>query len=166
VLRAALYFAQHKLKRASPALRGEPLARAERLVGDAPLRGFAPGPFEGEWAAGLGGLLRATTAIAASARPYEPPPGTGASAAIALHVVLTGAWGGDAPAAAKRLLSAWDVLAQDALGHLTGIDHPVVAPQAAGDAEALHLEVALDPMLLARGLHAATDATLSEILGY
>ena len=46
------YFARGKLHRALPALRAEPLARAAALLGDAPVRAFAPGPFEGEWAQG------------------------------------------------------------------------------------------------------------------
>src|SRR5262245_52927994 len=48
-LRIAELLAEGKLRKVSPALRSEPLARAAELLGDAPARGFAPGPFEGEW---------------------------------------------------------------------------------------------------------------------
>ncbi len=45
-LRAAIYFAQGRLKRSLPALRAEPLSAAAALLGEAPVRAFAPGPFE------------------------------------------------------------------------------------------------------------------------
>src|SRR5262249_46819061 len=53
LVRVAEAFAEEKLKRAAPALRTEPVARAAAILGDAPLRVFAPGPFEGEDAKGL-----------------------------------------------------------------------------------------------------------------
>ena len=161
-LRAAIYFAQGKLRRALPALRAEPLARTAALLGEAPLRAFAPGPFTGEWAAGLGGLLRATTAMAAAVAPVARPPGV----ALRAHVLLAGAWGSDASSAAGRLGAAFQVLANDPLGRLLGIDHPLEEPRVSGDAEALHLEVVLDAGLLARGIHAATDAKIGEVMGY
>jgi len=160
-LRAAIYFAERKLKRSQPALRAEPLARAAELLGTAPLRAFAPGPFEGEWAEGLGGLLRATTAVGAALRPRDAGP----AGALDVSVVLTGAWGAEAPAAAQRLEAAFRVLADDPLGRLTGIDHPLEAPRVSADPEALRLAVSLDPMPLARGLHELTDATMAEIMG-
>jgi hypothetical protein len=161
-LRAVIYFAQGKLKRALPALHAEPLARPAELLGDAPLRAFAPGPFTGEWAAGLGGLLRAATALAAAVEPLQRPSGL----ALRARVVLSGAWGSDAPSAAERLGAAFQVLANDPLGRLMGIDHPLEEPRVSGNAEALHLEVLLDPGPLARGIHAATDAKMSEVMGY
>jgi hypothetical protein len=78
--------------------------------------------------------------------------------------VLTGAWGADGPAAAERLGVAFRVLAQDALGRLAGIDRPVDGPTVRSDATGLELEVALDPVQLARGLRAATGASLAEIM--
>ncbi len=71
-LQASVYFAEGRLKRARPALRAEPLASVAERLGDAPLRGFAPGPFEGDWARGVGGLLRATTAVGARLRSGRP----------------------------------------------------------------------------------------------
>jgi hypothetical protein len=159
-LRAAVSFAEGKLHRALPALRADPLARASTLVGDAPLRGFAPGPFDGEWAGGAGGLLRAATAVAASVRPQQRDP----HGAMWLTILLTGAWGADANVAAERLGSAFRVLADDPLGRLMSVDHPLERPRLTANPEALRLDVVLDPLLLARGLHAATDAALAEIL--
>ncbi len=161
-LRAAIYFARGMLKRALPALHAEPLVRVAKLLGDAPLRAFAPGPFEGAWGAGLGGLLRATTAVGASLHPVERPTG----GALEAQLVLAGAWGADAPRASERLAAAFQLLAADPLGRLLGIDHPLEEPRVSGDDEALRLQVTLDPLALARGLEAATDARISEIMGY
>jgi len=157
-LRAAIYFALGKLKRAQPALAADPLARAAALLGDAPARAFAPGPFTGAWGAGLGGILAGTTAVAISATP--------SAGAVAFRVLLTGAWGADAAAAAARLASSFQLLANDALGRLLGVDHPREEPKVSGDAEALRLEVVVDADVLFRGLHAATDARIGEIMTY
>jgi hypothetical protein len=161
-LRAATYFARGMLRRALPALRAEPLAQVAALLGDAPLRAFAPGPFEGEWAAGLGGLLGAATAVGASLHATE----RAASGALEVQLVLTGAWGADAARAAERLAAAFQLLADDSLGRLLGIHHPLEDARVSGDAEALRLQVVLDPVALARGLKAATDARISEIMAY
>ncbi|HEY8089365.1 MAG TPA: hypothetical protein VIF09_16005, partial [Polyangiaceae bacterium] len=163
-LRAALYFAGGKLKRARPALRAEPLASAAALLGDAPVRAFAPGPFAGEWSAGLGGLLRAATALGLAVTA-EPRPGAG-EGALRARAVLCGAWGGDAPAAAQRLGAAFQLLARDPLGRLLGLDHPLEEPRVSGQPEALRLDVLLDPLVLARGIHAATDAKIAEVMTY
>jgi hypothetical protein len=168
-LRAALYFAEGKLRRALPALRAEPLARAAALLdGDhpAPVRGFAPGPFEGDWAAGLGGLLRAATAVAVSATPVEEPSGPTARSILRVRVVVTGAWGEQAAAAAERLGAAFGVFASDPLGRLLGLDHPLEGPTLSGEADALHLELGLDPLPIGRGLNAATGASVAEILAF
>lgn len=157
-IRAAEAFAQGKLRRASPALRSGSLARAVELVGEAPVRAFAPGPFEAEVAQGLGGLMRASTSVGASARFV------GAPAKIAVRVVLTGAWGKDAPAAAERLAAAVHVISESAFGRLLGLDHPIVAPQVRTTDDALIVEVTLDGTALARGVHDALDAEIGEIM--
>jgi hypothetical protein len=157
-LRAAVYFAQGRLKRALPALAAEPLAHGAALVGDAPIRAFAPGPFTGAWGGGLGGLLRAATAVVAAARPAAH--GTG----LVASVLLMGAWGREAAAATQRLAAAFRVLADDPLGRLLGINQPLEEPRLSADAEALRLVVQLDPVTIARGLRAATGAKISEIM--
>jgi hypothetical protein len=159
-LRAAEMFALAKLKRASPALKTEPLARAATLAGDAPLRAFAPGPFTGESKGGLGGLLGASTAVALAIRFPPPAPHPELSA----RIVLTGAWNDDAPTAAQRLAAAYTVLEQSALGRLIGLDKPVAGPNASFTADALTLEVTYDALALAHGVHAALDAEIEEIL--
>ncbi len=159
-LRPAIYFAQGRLKRARPALRTEPLVNAAAGAGDGPLRGFAPGPFEGPWAAGLGGLLRAATCVAATVRSVRARAGAG----LGLRVLVSGAWGDDAPAAAERLAAAFQVLAADPLGHLLGADQPISPVRTNSGSEQLELDLVLDPVTLTRGLRAATGADLAEIL--
>jgi hypothetical protein len=164
-LRAALYFAEGKLRRALPALRAEPLARAAALLnadGPAPLRAFAPGPFEGEWAGGVGGLLRGATAVAGAARPRERAP----NGSLWISLVLTGAWDDQAPAAAERLRAVFGVFADDPLGRLMGLRQPLDGPRVSWEKDALRLDVVLDPLELGRGVHAATDAKMAEILAY
>lgn len=157
-LRAAEAFAQGKLRRAPSALHGVALARAAELLGEAPVRVFLPGPFEGEAAQGLGGLLRASTAVAGAARFAGPP------ARIAVRVVLMGAWGTSGPAAAERLSAAADVLSASAFGRLLGLDRPVERPRTQALDEALVLEATLDAMALARGIHDAVEAEVGEIM--
>lgn len=157
-LRAAEAFALGKLRRAAPALRGAALERAAARLGPAPLRVFAPGPFQGEAARGLGGLLRATTAVAASARFAGPP------ARIAVRVVLMGAWERDGDAAAERFAAAAHVLAESAPGRLFGLHEPLEGPVVRATGDALVLDVTLDGEALARGIHDALEAEVDEIL--
>lgn len=157
-VRAAESFALGKLRRASPVLRGAALGGVARLVGDAPVRAFAAGPFEGEMGQGLGGLVRASTAVGVSARFV------GAPAKVALRIVLTGAWGKDAPAAAERLAAAVHVVSESPFGRLLGLNQPLAAPQVRGENEALFVDVTLDAMAMARGLHDALDAEIGDIM--
>lgn len=161
-LRAAVYFAEGRFHRALPVLRAAPLVSAASMAGEAPLRVFAPGPFEGEWAQGLAGLLRATTAVAVSMRPVAH----GTHCAVALRLLLTGAWGQDATAAAERLRSAFSVLMADPVGLLTGLDHPLDGPTVTANADALTLDVTVDALAAARGVHSMADASVAEIMAY
>jgi hypothetical protein len=155
--RAATAFALGKLKRAVPALGGAALKQVASLVGDAPLRVFAPGPFEGEMAKGLGGLLRASTAVGASARLAGPP------ARIAVRLVLTGAWGQEAPAAGERLAAAVHVVSESGMGHLFGLHQPLDAPRVSTTEDALVVDATLDGAALAKGLRDAVEANVDEI---
>lgn len=155
-MRAAEAFARGMLRRASPALKSDALAQAASILGDAPVRAFAPGPFEGEWARGLGGLLRASTAIGASATP--------AGRSIAIRLVITGAWGIDASAAASRLAAAINVLSESPLGRLLGLHDPLEEPRVRTTDDALILEMTIDATTFARGMHDAVDAEIAEIL--
>jgi len=164
-LGVATYFAQGRLRRSRPALHGEPLEAAAARIGDAPIRAFAPGPFEGAWAGGFGGLLRASTAVAIALRPQPAPASrVDAHSELGLRVVLTGAWSNDGPAAADRMGAAYRMLTEDPLGRLAGLTHPVEPPNVISDPSALELSVTLDAMELARGLRAITSGSLGEIM--
>ncbi len=179
-LRTAIYFALGKLSRAPSALRASPLNDLAARLGEAPARAFAPGPFEGEWGAAGGGLLRASTAVGAAVRMRtdgldrdegnRQGDAAGSHPAapdlLAAQLILTGAWGRDAGAAAKRLEASFQVLADDALGRLTGLDRLPRQPVARVDPAALDFEVDLDPRVVARGLHAATEASIAELLAF
>jgi hypothetical protein len=130
------------------------------VLGDAPVRVFAPGPFEGEMAAGLGGLLRAATAVGGSIK--WGGPGSGSN--LAVRVVLTGAWGEDASAASERLGAAVHVLSESPVGHLFGLHRPVRAPFVHVEPDALVLDAMIDGDALARGLHDAVDAEVADIM--
>jgi hypothetical protein len=160
-LRVAGYFARGKLRRSPQALRADPLAAAAERLGNAPARAFAPGPFVGPWAGGLGGLLAGATAAAASATPLRQPNG---EVALALTLILLGAWGDQASDAAARLGAAFNVLAQDSLGRLCGLNRPLGGPHVVGDATEVRLEVTVDPTLLARGIRDATGGTAADIV--
>lgn len=157
-LRAAEAFAFGKLKRAQPALKGSALLRASEVLGDAALRVFAPGPFEGEMATGLGGLLRAATAVGGSVK------WAGSGSNLSVRVVLTGAWGDDASAAGERLGAAAHVLSESPVGHLFGLHRPIRAPFVHVEPDALVLDATIDGDLLARGIHDAVDAEVADIM--
>jgi hypothetical protein len=158
-LRAVEAFAFGKLKKALPAVKGAALHRAAEVLGDAPpLRIFAPGPFDGDTANGLGGLLRAATAVGASAR------WTGTGSNLAVRVVLTGAWGEDASAAAERFGAAAHVISESVAGRLFGLHRPVQAPVVHTETDALVLDVTVDGAALARGIHDAVDAEVADIM--
>jgi hypothetical protein len=168
-LRAAELFAQGRLKRASPALDAVPLARAAELAGDAPLRAFAPGPFRGEWARGLGGLVGAATAVAIAVRPPSTPPAAATArplAPLTVSLFVLGAWNDKAPAAAERLAAAYGAISESTLGHLCGIDHPLTPPRTRAEPDHVALDVTIDALAIARGMHRAMAAQIDEIMDF
>lgn len=155
--RVAGLFAQGKLKRSPSVLSTDPLRSLAARFGDAPLRAFARGPFEGELARGARGLLAGATAIGAAARPT-------AREKIGLSIAVAGDFSTSAEPASAELLAAWDELANGSFGHLLGLDQPIQEPLATHTADAVAVAVELDPQKLASGLAAATGPTIDEIL--
>jgi hypothetical protein len=155
-IRAAELFAQGRLKRALPAWKAAPLDRLPELLGDAPLRAAAPGPFLGIWSSGLGGLLSAATAAGLSARVDA---GT-----VHIRVVVTGLWGERAPDAQARLMEGYDRIVASGIGRLLGLDHPVSPPIFARGNDNVTVEVQLQPNVLLDGISAVTSAQLREIM--
>lgn len=160
-LRAAEAFAQGKLRRAQPALRSQPLARASDLFAGAPLRLFAPGPFDGDYAHALGGLLGASTAAAVAVDPLE------GGASLRVRIALLGGWTrDDASPAGARLAAAVNTVMASSIGKLCGLDDPISAPRTALVDDALIAEFAVRSAPLFRGLRAATGAGVDEIMRY
>jgi hypothetical protein len=88
----------------------------------------------------------------------------GASSNLAIRLVLTGAWGEDAPAAADRLGAAIHVLSESPAGRLLGLNRPVAGPFAHVEPDALVLDATIDGAQLARGVHDAVDADVADIM--
>ena len=157
--RAAELFALRKLAKARPALAAPPLESAAKVLGDAPVLVMFPGPFEGQAASALGGLLRAATAVGMAAKP----DGAGT---VRIKITVLGAFGDKAPQAADKLSAATDMVAASSLGRLAGLDHPKRPFQARSTPESATVEGAVDALALARGVLAATSAQISEIMQY
>lgn len=160
-LKAAGLFAAERLKRARPALRADPLADAERALGGPwPARAFFPGPFDGEWIKGGGGLLRTATAAALGARPVAGPEPGGR---IEIALIVLGQFE-DGEGAKARLGAALDRLLSSDIGRLLGADHPSEALRVDVTSEqGLRARVVLRASPLFRGLHLATAASAEEI---
>ena len=119
----------------------------------APLRIFAPGPFEGELARGARGLLAAATAVGAAFRPSPRE-------SILLEIAVAGDFSTSASAASQKLEASWEDLAARPLGHLLGLDMPLSPAFPTYAPDHVSFVVDLDARKLAQGL---ADATLNEM---
>ncbi|HSQ65474.1 MAG TPA: hypothetical protein VLM85_19780 [Polyangiaceae bacterium] len=161
-LRVSELFALRKLQRARPALAAAPLDAASRALGDAPVRVFFPGPFEGETAKGLGGLLRAATAVGIAVRPAAAsPPGV---TALDVTIVLLGAWNEDAQRSGERFAAIVSSMTREDLGRLCGLHEPLRGPDLRVGPQVLTLEATIDARKLAFGAHAATASQIGDIM--
>lgn len=152
--RVAALFAENRLKSAHTVLAVEPLRSLAARLGPAPLAAFAPGPFEGDLARGLRGLLAAATAIGGVLRP-------GARESFVLTLSVTGDFSTSSGPASAELFAAWNELAQSPLGHLLALDAPLAPPAVAASAGDVTLAVEVGGRALAEGLAKATaDRTL------
>ncbi|HEY1955211.1 MAG TPA: hypothetical protein VGH28_06350 [Polyangiaceae bacterium] len=171
-LRASELFALHKLARARPALRSAPLEAAAQALGDAPVRIFYPGPFEGESAKGLAGLLQAATAVAIAIRPHfsgsdgdrSAPNDPHGRAALDVTIDLLGAWNDDASSAGQRFAAAAERIAESDLGRLCGLNVPIRGPILKTSPTVLSLFAVIDAERLASGAHSATGSQIDEIM--
>jgi hypothetical protein len=161
-LRAAEFFAQEKLKRASPALRAEPFASASAFIGDAPFRIFASGPFEAPWNHAFGGLLGASTAVALSLKPARSDAAHDGDR-IDVTLALFGSWGDDGPAAEARLAASVDLIRQSALGKLCGLDQAVAGPTKRITSNVIAIDATFQTEPFFRGIRDATTADAFEI---
>jgi len=153
VAKIAEAYAEERLKTSPTALRGSALASLAPL-GDSPLLLLAPGPFADEWRSAAGGLLESTVAVAASLQPI----GHGKIAAM---IYLSGAWGNDRDAAARRLATAWTAFTQSTAGHLFALD-PNAVVESTPELLTLRVELELEPFT--RGLKAAVFSDIGDLM--
>lgn len=155
-IRAAQLFAEGRLKKASPIFHSPPLDLASAALGPAPVRLFVPGPFSGDASAGMGGLLKVSSAVGVAANVSK--------LTISVRVAVLEAQGTDPSAALSRLGATFDALAQSGLGKLCALDRPKKGPSTKTSENALFLEIELDSAAVATGLRDATQASIVEIL--
>lgn len=163
-LRVSELFALHKLQRSHPALETSPLDAASAALGDAPVRIFFPGPFEGESAKGLAGLLRAATAVAIAIRFDDGSDPNDQRTKLDVTIDLLGAWGDDAPSAGQRFAAAVESIARSDLGRLCGLHEPIRGPILKTSPTVLSLFAVIDAAKLASGARAATGSQIDEIM--
>lgn len=139
------------------ALRGAALSTLPSSLHAAPVRFYAPGPFEREWSVGAQGLLASAVAVGISAVPLAPD-------AVRVTVVVAGDWGDSAPSARAAVDRFWMDLAASTTGRLLGLDAPRSAPIITVQPTELSLtvDVRLEPLV--DGLHAAVSADVWELL--
>ncbi len=155
-LRAAELFAEQRLRRARPAWQAPPLDHIAELLGDAPLRAAAPGPFSPEWSPGVGGLLAAATGAGIAVRPDGD--------ALRVSIVLTGAWGNRSAEAEARVRRCYEALVESSLGGLLGLAQPASPPAFSATSENVTLDVRLRASPLLRGIGDATTTQVEAIM--
>ena len=156
-IKAAVAFAQGKLKRAKPALVAEPLSSLGKRLEDAPLLAMAPRPPRAGWTRGAHGILPMASAIGVAATPEGD--------ALRVRGAALGAWDEPPTKALESLSATLGDLTSAPLGRLLGLDRPRVPASYGGDRDAIRFEATLDATTLAEGLWAATSAELGELFG-
>jgi hypothetical protein len=139
------------------ALHGAALASLPDTFDQAPLRFYAPGPFEHEWGGGAHGILGAATAVGVAVHPLAPDR-------IRVEVGVAGDWSSDAARARASVEAFLEDLAASSLGRLLALDEPAAPPIVIVLPDGISLSVDLMIEPLVRGLHAAVSADVWELL--
>jgi hypothetical protein len=151
--RVAELYAEGRLGRSPPALKGSALSTLPPELASAPIRLYAPGPFSGEWARGARGLLGVTLALGVAA--YSE------AETLRVVAVLSGKWNGSD---ISQLEAAWNDLAGSSMGRLLGLDQPATPAEVTVTDDQLTLHVRLARLPLVTGLRAAVAADVWEFL--
>ncbi len=146
-------YAEGRLGRSPPALKGSALSTLPVELARAPIRFYAPGPFSGEWARGAGGLLGVTLAMGVGAYSEGDT--------LRIVAVLSGRWNGTD---IDQLEAAWNDLAISSMGRLLGLDQPATPAEVSVTDDQLTLRVRLARLPLVTGLRAAVAADVWEFL--
>jgi hypothetical protein len=141
--------AMGRLGRSPSALEGAALSRIPKDILDAPLRFYAPGPFQDEWARGGRGLLAAAEAVAVAVSPSGDE--------VVIRVVLSGQWNDQDVERAGR---AWDELARSGFGALLGLADPPGAPEITHGDDVLSLRTRAPLSTFSAGVAAAVFGRL------
>ncbi len=155
-LRVAHLFAQGALKKVKPAATLEPLATLRKFAGDAPLRWYALGPFEGAQASAVAGLLGACTGLTLAIVPLPGLP-----ARIEIRCAMLGTFGEHAR---SRFVASFDVIANDALGRLCGLHERLSDLRVQTWEDRIEASLILESLRTAEGLRAATDGTVADVM--
>ena len=153
IAKIAEAYAEERLKSSPTALNGSALATLPSLA-DSPLVLLAPGPFADEWRNAAGGLLESTVAVGATLHRAS-------AGKIAATIYLSGGWGNEAEAAARRLATAWTAFTQSTAGHLFALD-PNAVVESTPDLLTLRVELELEPLV--RGLKAAVFSDIADLM--
>ena len=146
-------YAQARLKSVT-ALHGAALASLPDAMHDAPVRFYAPGPFDDEWRGAIHGILGVATAVGVTARPLPPDQ-------IRIRVEVAGDWSEDGPRAREAAQQSYAELVTSSLGRLLALDGtPIVT--VAPDRISLSVDLLLGPLV--NGLYAAVSADVWELL--
>jgi len=146
-------YAEGRLGKSPPALKGSALSTLPPELDKAPIRFYAPGPFSGEWASGVRGLLGVSLALGVSAYPEGDT--------LRVVAVLSGKWKGED---VERLAAAWNDVAESSLGRLLGLNQPPSPPETVVAPDTLQLHVRLARQPLVTGLRAAVVSDVWEFL--
>lgn len=141
-----------------PRAREDPaLASLARAFDGAPGRAFWPGPFDGDVAGGLRGLLSVSTGVGLRAMPRAPD-------AIDITLLVLGDYQENPDRAAALLARAWDDVTTADLGSLLSLEAPIREPTTFPLPGALGLHVTLSASRLLRGLRIVTAASIRDAL--
>lgn len=155
--RIAVLYSEGKLEKIPRALSEPSLAAVADALGPAPAHAFWPGPFDGEAARGVRGLLGASTGAGIRLSPLGPGE-------LELMAIIAGDYAVDAERAVELLRLAWHDLAQADLGSLLGLAAPLAPPEVSSIPVGLSLRVRLSASRLLRGLSAATVDNVQDIM--
>lgn len=161
LVRIAEGFALGRFKKTTPALVGASLSTLPKELERAPLRFYAPGPFQEAWAKGIAGLLARAYAVGASVS-------IGDATTLKVHLVISGAFGPDLEESRGRILKTWDALLASPVGHVLEIERAVESGSFALDVFDDHavLDVSLNADLLIKGLSAAVQANARALFDW
>jgi hypothetical protein len=144
-----------RLDRTLPAFQGVSLAELpDELLRPAPFAFYLPGPIQGSWVGGAGGLLGAAHALGATLALDGPR--------LRLRLCVAGRW--HATEDAAELGSLWQAFASSGLGQKLALDRPLTPAEVHGSEARLELVAALDAAAFSAGLEGLLVGNLDDLV--